>query len=47
MDKRSGIVNNPNRENEEEYIIELVKKVITVSLETLKVIEGLPSEFEC
>ncbi len=44
-DKRSGIVNDPNREDDEEYIIELVKKVITVSLETLKVIEALPSEF--
>jgi len=44
-DKRSGIVNDPNREDDEEYIIELVKKVITVSLETLKVVEGLPGEF--
>jgi len=43
VDKRSGIINDPNRQDEEEYILELVKKVITVSLETLKVIEALPS----
>jgi len=42
VDKRSGIVNDPNRQDDEEYILELVKKVITVSLETVKVIEALP-----
>jgi predicted helicase len=41
-DKRSGIVNDPNRQDDEEYILELVKQVITVSLETVKVIEALP-----
>ncbi|RKZ88276.1 MAG: DNA helicase, partial [Candidatus Parabeggiatoa sp. nov. 3] len=45
VDKRSGIVNDPNREAEESYILELVKKIITVSLETIKVIEGLPRDF--
>jgi predicted helicase len=45
VDKRSGIVNDPNREEEESYILELVKKIITVSLETIKVIEGLPRDF--
>ena len=43
VDKRSGIINDPNRQDDEEYILELVKKVITVSLETQKVIEALPS----
>ncbi|MDM8560479.1 type ISP restriction/modification enzyme [Candidatus Parabeggiatoa sp. HSG14] len=42
VDKRSGIINDPNRQNDEEYILELLKKVITVSLETIKVIEALP-----
>ncbi|MDM8559747.1 type ISP restriction/modification enzyme [Candidatus Parabeggiatoa sp. HSG14] len=42
VDKRSGIINDPNRQNDEEYILELVKKVITISLETIKVIEALP-----
>jgi predicted helicase len=27
MDKRSGIINDPNREDDEMYIVELVKKV--------------------
>jgi predicted helicase len=43
VDKRSGIVNDPNRQDEEAYILELLKKVITVSLETLKLIDALPS----
>ncbi len=42
VDKRSGIVNDPNRPDDKKYILELVKKVITVSLETQKVIEALP-----
>ena len=41
-DKRSGIVNDPNRLDDPQYIIRLVGKVITVSLETVKVVEGLP-----
>lgn len=41
-DKRSGIVNDPNRPDDEEYIVHLIQKVITVSLETLKIIEALP-----
>ena len=34
-DKRSGIVNGPNREDDPQYIIRLIRKVITVSLETV------------
>jgi predicted helicase len=41
-DKRSGIVNDPNRPDDPQYIVRLVGKVITVSLETVKVVEGLP-----
>ena len=41
-DKRSGIINDPNREDDPEYIIRLIKKVITVSLETVKIINNLP-----
>ena len=33
-DKRSGITNDPNREDEPDYIVKLIGKVITVSLET-------------
>ena len=41
-DKRSGIVNDPNRADDEEYIVRLVGKVIAVSLETVEIVEGLP-----
>ncbi len=41
-DKRSGIVNDPNRETEPRYIVDLIARVITVSLETVKIVKGLP-----
>ncbi|EAW33326.1 type ISP restriction/modification enzyme [Lyngbya sp. PCC 8106] len=41
-DKRSGITNDPNRLDDEEYIVRLIKKVITVSLETVKIVKNLP-----
>ena len=41
-EKRSGIVNDPNRADDEEYIVRLVGKVIAVSLETVGIVEGLP-----
>ncbi len=41
-DKRSGIVNDPNRDDDPQYIIRLVGKVISVSLETVEIVEGLP-----
>ena len=41
-DKRSGIVNDPNRADEPEYIVGLIGKVISVSLETVEIVEGLP-----
>lgn len=40
-DKRSGIVSDPNRAEEEEYIVRLVGKVITVSLETVRLVAQL------
>jgi len=40
-DKRSGIVNNPNRQDEPEYIVRLIGQVITVSLETAKIVNSL------
>ena len=39
IDKRSGIVNDPNRADDPEYIVRLVGQVITVSLETIKVLK--------
>ena len=44
-DKRSGIMNDPNRADDPQYIVRLIGKVITVSLGTMKLIKGLP-EFE-
>ena len=41
-DKRSGIVNDPNREDNPQYIVKLIGKIITVSLETVEIVEGLP-----
>lgn len=41
-DKRSGITDDPNREDEPDYIVKLIGKVITVSLETQKLIAALP-----
>jgi predicted helicase len=41
-ERRSGITNDPNRLDDPEYIGRLVSQVITVSLETGKVVKGLP-----
>ncbi len=43
-DKRSGIVNDPNQLDDPEYIVGLIGKVITVSLETMKIVKNLPKE---
>ena len=40
-DKRSGIVNDPNRADDETYIVDLIRQVISVSLETVRIVEGL------
>ena len=41
-DRRSGIVNNPNRTDDPQYIVNLIGKVITVSLETVDIVKNLP-----
>lgn len=41
-DKRSGIVNDPNRPDDPQYIVRLIGKVITVSLETMSIVKTLP-----
>jgi len=38
VDKRSGIVNDPNRLDDEEYIVRLIAKVVFVSLETVGIV---------
>ena len=41
-DPRSGITNDPNREDDPKYILRLIGQVITVSLETQQIIASLP-----
>ena len=43
IDKRSGITNDPNRADDPTYILRLIGQVITVSLETVKIVGALPS----
>jgi predicted helicase len=46
IDKASGIVNDPNDWCDEHdnptYIVDLIKKLTTVSVETMKIVDGLP-----
>ncbi len=45
-DKASGIVNDPNDWSREvgdpRYIVDLLARIVTVSLETIKVVDSLP-----
>ncbi len=42
-DKRSGILNDPNHADDPQYIVKLIGKVITVSLETVEIVSKLPA----
>ena len=42
-DKRSGIRNDPNRADQPQYIVDLIGRVITVSLRTVEIVDGLPA----
>lgn len=44
-DKRSGITSDPNREDDERYIVDLVGRVVTVSVETVQIVKGLPEQY--
>jgi predicted helicase len=41
IDKRSGIVSDPNNMDDEEYIVRLVGRVVTVSVETVRLVDEL------
>jgi predicted helicase len=41
-DKRSGIRSDPNRADDAEYIVRLVGQVVRVSIETVRIVVGLP-----
>jgi predicted helicase len=45
-DKRSGIKSDPNRSDDPEYIVRLVGQVVRVSLDTVRIVQALPAEFE-
>ncbi len=42
-DKRSGITNDPNRDDDAQYIVRLIKKIVTVSLRTNGIVASLPA----
>lgn len=42
IDKRSGIVNDPNNPADPQYIVRLIGQVITVSVETVQIVNQLP-----
>jgi len=44
-DEKGNIASDPNRMDDEQYIVNLIGKVITVSLETMKVIGSFPKVF--
>ena len=41
-DKRSGLVNDPNRPDQPQYIVDLIARIITASLKTVAVVKSLP-----
>lgn len=44
QDPETGIINDPNEWSDDpRYIVDLIKKVVTVSVETVKIVDGLPS----
>lgn len=46
IDKDSGIVNDPNLWGEDSgkpsYILDLIKSIVTVSVETVRIVKSLP-----
>ena len=42
VDKRSDIVNDPNRADQPRYIVDLIARVISVSLQTVEIVKRLP-----
>ena len=40
-DTRSGIVSDPNRSDDEQYIVDLIRRVVRVSVETTRIVDAL------
>ena len=45
QDKRSGIRSDPNRADDEQYIVRLVGQVVRVSLDTVRIVAGLRERY--
>jgi predicted helicase len=43
-DKRSGTRSDPNRQDDPDYIVRLVGQVVRASVETVRIVSGLPGE---
>ena len=43
VDGRSGIKNDPNRVDQPQYIVDLIGRVINISLKTVEIVAGLPT----
>ncbi len=43
VNKRNGIVNDPNRADTPQHIVDLIGWGITVSLKTVEIVKNLPS----
>ena len=41
-DEQGNIANDPNHPDDEQYILRLIARVITVSLETVRIVKALP-----
>jgi predicted helicase len=41
----SGITSDLNNPDDPEYVVRLVGKVVCVSVETVKIVNGLPAEY--
>ena len=44
-DKRSGIRSDPNRPDDEQYIVRLIGQVIRVSVDTVRLVASLPEKY--
>ena len=42
-DKKSGIVNDPNRKDDPKYILNLLQRIVHVSMRTLELVDELPA----
>jgi len=44
-DEKTGAVTDPNRDDDPEYIILLIKRVVSVPIDTVRIVNELPSPF--